>query len=38
MASISKFLSVTQAAFARPNLYTIEIAPDRRGNGGYQPP
>ena len=37
MASISKLLSVTQAAFARPNLYTIEIAPDRRGNGGLSP-
>ena len=26
MASISKFLSVTKASFARPNLYTVEIA------------
>ena len=25
MASISKFLSVTKASFARPNLYTVEI-------------
>ena len=33
MASISKFLSVTQAAFARPNLYTIEIG----GGAGLKP-
>ena len=33
MASISKFLSVTKASFARPNLYTIEIG----GSAGLSP-
>jgi len=38
MPSISKFLSVTQASFAQPSQYTVEIGPTKVDvNGGLNP-